>query len=109
MVPALRSSAARCIASGKRWRIEALRSPDAAQRTRVRALRGPSTGSALREAVRCRAGVVQSAGAWYGPGSAERHEECRTASGTREASIHVHLQAFLLDDAAEFRGFCGDE
>src|SRR3954447_18295756 len=34
-------------------------------------------------AVRCRAGAVTNSGAWYGPGSAERHEECRTASGTR--------------------------
>src|SRR3977135_1504535 len=47
------------------------RSPDAAQRV------------ALREAVRCRAGAVADAGVWYGPGSAERHEECRTASGTQ--------------------------
>src|SRR3954453_2601061 len=31
--------------------------------------------------VRCRAGVVTNSGVWYGPGSAERHEECRTASG----------------------------
>jgi hypothetical protein len=45
-----------------------VRSPDAAQ----------------REAVRCRAGAVTNAGVWYGPGSAERHEECRTASGTQE-------------------------
>ena len=27
---------------------------------------------ALREAVRCRAGAVQSAGVWYGPGSAKQ-------------------------------------
>src|SRR4051794_23786234 len=47
------------------------RSPDATQRV------------ALRGAVRCRAGAVTNAGVWYGPGSAERHEECRTASGTR--------------------------
>jgi uncharacterized protein (TIGR00645 family) len=33
--------------------------------------------------MRCRAGAVANAGIWYGPGSAERHEECRTASGTR--------------------------
>src|SRR6202000_121417 len=37
--------------------------------------------------VRCRAGAVTNAGAWYGPGSAERHEECRTASGTRNHQI----------------------
>src|SRR5436305_7791949 len=49
----------------------AIRGPDAAQRV------------ALREAVRCRAGAATSSGAWYGPGSAERHGECRTASGTR--------------------------
>jgi hypothetical protein len=47
-----------------------MRVPDAAQRV------------ALREAVRCRAGAVTNAGARYGPGSAEQHEECRTASGT---------------------------
>jgi hypothetical protein len=47
------------------------RSPDAAQRV------------ALREAVRCRAGVPLVN---RGPGSAERHEECRTASGTRGAT-----------------------
>ena len=37
--------------------------------------------------MRCRAGAVTNAGAWYSPGSAERHEECRTASGTR--SVHL--------------------
>jgi hypothetical protein len=37
----------------------------------------------FRGVVRCRAGAVTNAGAWYGPGSAERHEECRTAPGTR--------------------------
>src|SRR3954451_13581968 len=45
----------------------------------------PGRGAARSScgAVRCRAGAVTSAGVWYGPGSAERHEECRTASGTR--------------------------
>jgi len=33
--------------------------------------------------MRCTAGAVAHAGVWYGPGSAERHEECRAASGTR--------------------------
>src|ERR1700730_9190487 len=33
--------------------------------------------------VRCRAGAVRNAGAWYGPGSVERDEGCRTASETR--------------------------
>src|SRR5712672_1525976 len=38
-----------------------------------------------------RSGALQSRGrnerrCWYGPGSAERHEERRTASGTRERS-----------------------
>src|SRR5436305_12178372 len=47
------------------------RSPDAAQRV------------ALRGAVRCRAGAVTNAGAWYGPGSAQQREERCTASGTR--------------------------
>ena len=37
-----------------------------------------------------RRGALQSRGrtkrgVWYGPGSAERHEECRTASGTRDS------------------------
>src|SRR3954470_10162080 len=53
------------------------RSPDAAQRV------------ALRGAVRCRAGAVTRHGVWYGPGSAERHEECRTASGTRVSILHA--------------------
>jgi hypothetical protein len=44
---------------------------------------GRSAARSTCEAVRCRAGAVTNAGAWYGPGSAERHEECRTASGTR--------------------------
>src|SRR5947209_7892456 len=38
---------------------------------------------ALREALLRRTGTAQSAGAGDGPGSAERHEECRIASGTR--------------------------
>src|SRR4051794_33794903 len=33
--------------------------------------------------MRCRAGAVANAGAWYGPGSAKRHEECHIAPGTR--------------------------
>src|SRR6201991_5336336 len=57
--------------AGSRAGLTRSRAPDAAQRV------------ALREAVRCRAGAVPNAGAWYGPGSGERHEECRTASGTR--------------------------
>ena len=44
---------------------------------------GRSAARSTCEAVRCRAGAVTNSGAWYGPGSAERHEECRTASGTR--------------------------
>jgi hypothetical protein len=44
---------------------------------------GRSAARSSCEAVRCRAGAVTSAGVWYGPGSAERHEECRTASGTQ--------------------------
>src|SRR4051794_23541026 len=42
-------------------------------------------------AVRCRAGAVTSAGVWYGPGSAEQHEECRTASGTRASALDERL------------------
>src|ERR1700754_4838154 len=53
------------------WGAEA-RSPDAAQR------------AVLHGVVRRRAGAVTNAGAWYGPGTAERHEVCRTASGTRD-------------------------
>src|SRR6267378_7111589 len=52
-------------------------SPDAAQR------------AVLHGVVRCRAGVVTHAGVWNGPGSAERHEECRTASGTRESGAYA--------------------
>src|SRR5258708_14823207 len=44
---------------------------------------GRSAARSTCVAVRCRAGAVTNAGVWYGPGSAERHEECRTASGTR--------------------------
>src|SRR5206468_376892 len=43
--------------------------------------------------VRCRAGAVTRHGVRNGPGSAERHEECRTASGTRvqqAADITLH-------------------
>src|SRR3954447_5375091 len=47
------------------------RSPDTAQR------------AVLHGVVRCRAGAVTDARVWYDPGSAERHEKCRTASGTR--------------------------
>ena len=45
------------------------RATDAAQRV------------ALREAVRCRAGAVTNAGAWYGPGSAKQREERCIAPG----------------------------
>jgi len=51
------------------------RSPDAAQR------------AVLHGLVRCRAGAVRSAGDWYGPGSAQRHEECRSASGKRKPPL----------------------
>src|SRR6201991_1105383 len=65
-----------------------------------------------------RRGALQSRGrrehgAWYGPGSAERHEECRTASGTRALSswnpshmpppdspwLRHHRQRWLRHDA----------
>src|SRR5437764_8270820 len=55
--------------------LRVLRAPDAAQR------------AVLHGVVRCRAGAVTNAGVWYDPGSAERHEECRTASGTRILSL----------------------
>jgi hypothetical protein len=42
-----------------------------------------------------RTGIVTNAGVWYGPGSAERHEECRTASGTRFRLTTDALQAHL--------------
>src|SRR4051812_35744334 len=54
---------------------------------------GRSAARSSCEAVRCRAGAVTNAGVWYGPGSAERHEECRTASGTRKKSILRRLLA----------------
>src|SRR3954466_5821433 len=44
---------------------------------------GRSAARSSGEAVRIPVGAVTNAGVWYGPGSAERHEECRTASGTR--------------------------
>jgi NAD(P)-dependent dehydrogenase (short-subunit alcohol dehydrogenase family) len=62
-----------------------LRSPDAAQRHK-RVYARLRRAMALREAVRCRAGVVTNAGAWYGPGSAEQREERCTASGKQERS-----------------------
>ena len=43
---------------------------------------GRSAARSLCEAVRCRAGAVTERSARDGPGSAERHEGCRTASGT---------------------------
>src|SRR3954470_8726137 len=48
---------------------------------------GRSAARSSCGAVRCRAGAVTNADAWSGPGSAERHEECRTASGTRRSII----------------------
>src|SRR4051812_36894467 len=44
---------------------------------------GRSAARSTCEAVRCRAGA-QLSSLNRGPGSAERHEECRIASGTRE-------------------------
>jgi hypothetical protein len=49
--------------------------------------------------VRCRAGAVANSGVWYGPGSAERHEECRTAPGTRQ---RIHVLAFASIGASSF-------
>src|SRR5882757_5915490 len=37
-----------------------------------------------------RTGTVTNTGVWYGPGSAERHEECRTASGARDLRLLPH-------------------
>src|ERR1700754_1935991 len=76
------------------WGRGSRHAPDAAQRV------------ALRGAVRCRAGAVTSAGVWYGPGSAERHEECRTASGTR-FSAHVILLAEVVADLDQHRDAFG--
>jgi len=39
---------------------------------------GRSAACSSCETVRCRAGAVANAGVWYGPGSAQRHEECRS-------------------------------
>src|SRR4051812_42507515 len=69
-----RSFPRRWLAGSSPAMTKSYRSPDAAQR------------AALRGAVRCRAGAITNAGAWYGPGSAERHEECRTASGKQDRS-----------------------
>src|SRR3954468_15475137 len=50
-----------------------------------------------------RSGALQSRGPACllnrGPGSAERHEECRTASGTRLRPVVAHLGAALGDQA----------
>src|SRR5436309_7114027 len=59
------------------------------------ACRGRSAARSTCAAVRCRAGAVTNAGVWYGPGSAERHEECRTASGTRW-SLRLGKQLMFL-------------
>src|SRR3979490_1176436 len=67
------------------------RSPDAAQR------------AVLHGVVRCKAGAVTSAGVWYGPGSAERHEECRTASGTR-CLMHLPFRYWRFE-LGDLRGF----
>src|SRR3954454_14773237 len=48
---------------------------------------GRSAARSSCVAVRCRAGAVTNSGVWYGPGSAQRHEECRTASGTGPSRI----------------------
>jgi hypothetical protein len=71
-------------------------SPDAAQR------------AALRGALRCQAGAVTGVGARYGPGSAERHEGCRTASGTLQSirgnidhGLRKGLRGFLRQVVAD--------
>ena len=46
------------------------------QGVRQSAYPGRSAARSTCEAVRCRAGAVTNTGVWYGPGSAERHEEC---------------------------------
>src|SRR3954465_668840 len=62
------------------------------------AIEGRAPDAAQREAVRCRAGAVTSAGVWYGPGAAKQREERCIAPGTRSASrgLDVILQRFLL-------------
>ena len=67
-----------------------MRAPDATPQARLRASL-TRYGAALRGVVRCRAGVVMERGARNGPGSAERHEECRTVSGTRKARFEQAL------------------
>src|SRR3954454_15954530 len=37
----------------------------------------------LSKKMDCRVKPGKDGSAWYGPGSAQRHEECRSASGTR--------------------------
>ena len=67
---------------------------------------GRSAARSTCGAVRCRAGVVTSAGVWYGPGSAERHEECRTASGTPVSPLPIalHRRFKLLTKIRQFIG-----
>ena len=52
---------------------------------------GRSAARSACEAVRCRAGAQLVFA--NGPGSAERHEECRTASGTRELHPRANIRA----------------
>src|ERR1044072_934397 len=76
--------------------------------------RGVAQRVALREAVRCRPGPMMTMKASVGPGSAERHEGCRTASGTRgngsgnlgaDAADAGGGRLLLLDlEAADLRG-----
>src|SRR4051794_4763537 len=78
-----------------RWQLAYLNAcracaPDAAQRHK-RVYARLRRAMALRGVVRCRAGAVRNSGVRDGPGSAEQHEECRTASGTREPRSRLQL------------------
>src|SRR5882672_7112687 len=73
--------------------VDAVRSTEVVswRRCEMIACPGRSAARSTCEAVRCRAGAVTNSGVWYGPGSAERHEGCRTASGTRERVLRQYL------------------
>src|SRR5882672_3650973 len=73
-----------------RYAISLLRAPDAAQR------------AVLHGVVRCRAGAVANSGVWYGPGPAQRHEECRSASGTQMFDYCAALLTIGAPSASTF-------
>jgi len=60
----------------------------------------------LHGVVRCRAGAVTNASVWYGPGSAERHEECRTA--VRDTISHAVIAGLDRQSSLFEKTLCED-